>query len=84
MSTKTNKQLQNFSLKNKINYFERRKIFCDENTKRCAVFSKDGSRLRYDYGHLTTEGKEKFSELLRKSNFKSILLDTWKNQNSSN
>jgi len=84
LSTKTNKQLQNFSLKNKINYFERRKIFCDENTKRCAVFSKDGSRLRYDYGHLTTEGKEKFSELLRKSNFKSILLDAWKNQNSSN
>lgn len=84
LNIKINNKLQNFSLKNDIGYFERRKIFCDENIKRCDVFSKDGNRLRYDYGHLTTEGKEKFSELLRKSNFKSILLDTWRNQNSSN
>ena len=84
MNIKTNKKLQNFSLKNEIGYFERRKLFCNTNTKRCAVFSEDGSRLRYDYGHLTTEGKKKFSELLRKSNFKSILLDTWGNKNLSN
>ena len=84
LNIKTNKKLQNFSLKNEIGYFERRKLFCNTNTKRCAVFSEDGSRLRYDYGHLTTEGKKKFSELLRKSNFKSILLDTWGNKNLSN
>ena len=84
LSTKTNKQLQNFSLKNKIGYFERRNLFCDTDKKICDVFTKVGNRLRYDYGHLTPEGKKRFSELLRKSDFKSILLDTLRNQNSSN
>ena len=83
LNIKTNKKLQNFSLKNELSYFERRKLFCDNNTKRCDVFSEDGSRLRYDEGHLTLEGKKRFGELLRKSNFKSILLDTLRNQNSS-
>ena len=50
----------------------------------CLVFTKNGHRLRYDYGHLTLEGKREFGMLLKESNFKSLLYDIMKNQNSSN
>ena len=68
-----NQRLKEFSSKNELTYFDRRSLFCDDETQRCLVFDKDGFRLRYDYGHLTLKGKILFGELLRNSSFESIL-----------
>ena len=81
---KTNIRLNNFSLNNGLEYFDRRNLFCNSNVESCLVFTKNGHRLRYDYGHLTLEGKREFGMLLKESNFKSLLYDIMKNQNSSN
>ena len=79
----TNNRLQNFSLINGIGYFERRRLFCNSDIKSCSVFTKNGHRLRSDYGHLSLEGKAEFGRLLKKSNFKSILYDVLEGNNLS-
>ena len=79
----TNKRLKNFSSMNGIAYLERRKLFCNSELKSCDVFTKNGYRIRYDYGHLTLEGKKKFGFLLKKSEFKSILFEILESPNFS-
>lgn len=81
---KTNIRLNNFSLNNGLGYFERSNLFCNSRKENCLVFTKNGHRLRYDYGHLTLEGKREFGKLLKESNFRSILYDVLENQNSAN
>ena len=61
----TNKRLKNFSSMNGIAYLERRKLFCNSELKSCDVFTKNGYRIRYDYGHLTLEGKKIFGFCLK-------------------
>lgn len=80
LNIETNARLKVFSKKNHLAYFDRRQLFCDSILERCSVFTKDGSRLRYDYGHLTLHGKKEFGRMLQAASFESILYDVWKNQ----
>ena len=78
----TNQRLKEFSSRNELAYFDRRSLFCDDEAQRCLVFDKEGFRLRFDYGHLTLEGKILFGELLRNSSFKDILSKVAQKQGS--
>lgn len=71
----TNKRLQEFAEDNNLSFFSRQKLFCSELQQTCKVFLDDGSRLRYDYGHLTLEGKLAYGELLINSGFLKFLYD---------
>ena len=71
----TNENLKKFSIANKIKFFDRRELFCNDYQKKCSIFTKDGYRIRYDYGHLTLEGRVELSKLLLENNFKNLLIE---------
>ncbi|WP_168801315.1 acyltransferase family protein [Rhizobium rhizophilum] len=68
-----NKELENFAKANGLGYFERLPLFCDFSAETCAVFTADGHKIRYDYGHLTDHGREYFADELLKANFPDVL-----------
>lgn len=76
----TNKRLKEFSIQNKLAFFDRRSLFCDDEAQKCLVFDNDGFRIRYDYGHLTIKGKMLFGKLLRNSSFYKILSEVSQKQ----
>lgn len=69
----TNKRLRKFASENGLAYFDRSDLFCDNDTERCLVFTDDGHRIRYDYGHLTRAGKNIFGQLLKSAYFDQFL-----------
>jgi peptidoglycan/LPS O-acetylase OafA/YrhL len=76
----TNDRLRKFASENQLDYFDRKKLFCDTNSKSCLTFTEDGHRFRWDYGHLTIEGQKVFGEILLQAGFEKTLLSIFEKQ----
>lgn len=73
LNLETNKRLRKFAYQNGFAYFDRSDLFCDNAQQRCLVFDDDGHRIRYDYGHLTSAGKDIFGQILKSDDFDKFL-----------
>lgn len=81
---KTNERLERYTTENHIYYFDRRKLFCNSITHRCLTFTDNAFRIRFDYGHLTREGKKEFSTLLIRYKFNLFLNGILKSRQITN
>lgn len=70
---KLNEKIKKYSQDNELLHFDRVKLFCNFESEDCIVFDEDGFKIRWDYGHLTAEGKEYMAKRLVEENFESYL-----------
>ena len=53
---KYNMLLERIALKNEVNYFDVKKVFCSDQNKKCKFSLVNDKKIYYDFGHLTLEG----------------------------
>ena len=60
-----NSKIKNI-VSNQAIFFERERIFCNENKKLCFVITDDGYKVYWDHGHITDKGAEFFARIIEK------------------
>jgi peptidoglycan/LPS O-acetylase OafA/YrhL len=67
-----NKILQKISETEKITYYNKYNLICNQVTKSCEVVSKNGKLLFFDLDHLNKKGQKKLGTKLFNSNFHNL------------
>ena len=62
-----NNQIHKITSENNINILKMRDIFCNLESKRCPLLTKEGFKIYWDWGHLTLEGSKYFSKRFEKN-----------------
>ena len=65
--------LERFCAVSNLICFDRFSTVCSLAKRKCAVFTSDGKKIRYDYGHLTKSGKGYMADKLIELDFLSYL-----------